>query len=444
MIVAHGIGGVKDLPIPGWLFLWAAAVVLVLSFLVFGLLWRRPVLEEQARGRALPRALANVFLSSWLDRLVGALSAGLLVVVFAAALLGSDSVLENIAPTFVYVVFWLGLVLLSVLFGDVWRVLNPWRAIARAVSWARRSLGIPWQPLTYPERLGRWPAAVLLFAFVALELTYSEPAAVRGLALAIALYSYVTWFGMACFGIEKWCERGEAFSVYFRFFARIAPLARRGSDLVLRAPLSGLARTDRVPGTLAFVAVMLGSVGFDGISRGIWWNDLNAEVEFGAGGTAAWLFRLAGLLGAICLVALAYATATFAAKRVVHAQRTLVGEFVLGLVPIALAYAIAHYLSLFVNQVQYAVPLASDPFGRGWDLFGTADVQPAPAALAPNTVWYLQVFVLVVGHVAGLAVAHDRALAIFKRTDDALRSQYPMLVLMVGYTVGGLYLLAQT
>ena len=444
MIVAHGIGGVKDLPIPGWLFLWAAGIVLVLSFLAFGVLWRRAVLEERSVGRAIARPLARALTSRVVEVVLGAISAGLLVVVFLAALVGEPSAAENIAPTFVYVVFWLGMVLLSFLLGNVWSVLNPWRAIARAVVWARTRARISWDTWPYPERLGRWPAAALLFAFVALELTYAEPADTRVLALAIAIYSYVTWLAMAAFGIDRWCERGEAFSVYFELLSRIAPLTRRGRDIVLRVPFSGLAGVERLPGTLAFVGVMLGSVAFDGISRGQWWVDLNLRTSFDWGENVGWLLRFGGLAGAILLVVAAYAGAAFMASRIVGSTRNLVHEFILSLVPIALVYAIAHYLSLFVNQIQYAWALASDPFGKDWDLFGTATFQPAVTTLAPNTVWYLQVAALVVGHVAGLAVAHDRALALFRRVEDALKSQYPMLALMVVYTVGGLYLLAQT
>lgn len=444
MIVAHGLGGVKDLPIPGWMFLWAAAVVLVLSFLAFGVLWRRAMLQEQADGRALPRGLTALLTSRAVEILLGAMSAGLLGVVFGAALFGADSIAENIAPTFVYVVFWLGLVVLSVLFGDVWRVLNPWRAVARAVSWLGRRLGVAWPTLSYPERLGRWPAVVLLLAFVALELTYSDPASPRALALAIAIYSYVTWFGMAAFGIETWSERGEAFTSYFGFLARIAPLARRGADIVYRLPLSGLAGAERTPGTIAFVAVMLGSVAYDGISRGRWWFDLTSRVEFESGEWLAWLLRLGGLFSAIALVALAYLTATRIAARIVRSPRSLAPEFVLSLVPIALVYAIAHYFSFFTNEILLAWPLASDPFGKGWNLLGGADSQPPLTTMAPNTVWYVQLAALVTGHVAGLAVAHDRGMAIFRQAADALRSQYPLLVLMVLYTVGGLYLLAQT
>lgn len=434
----------KDLPIPGWLFLWAAGVVLVLSFLAFGVLWRRPMLEQKSVGRAIWSTFGRALTSRFLEAVVGAVSAGLLVVVFLAALIGEPSVAENIAPTFVYIVFWLGMVLLSVLLGNVWSVLNPWRAIARGIAWAGRTTGISWEPWSYPERLGRWPAVVLLFAFVALELTYVTPADPRALALAIAIYSYITWFAMAAVGIDKWCQRGEAFSVYFGLISRIAPFARRNREVVVRLPFSGLAGVDRQPGTLVFLAVMLGSVAFDGISRGRWWVDLNLRTAFESGENVAWLLRLGGLAGAVLLVLGAYSVATLLSARIVGSRRNLVHEFTLSLVPIALVYAIAHYLSLFVNQVQYAWALASDPFGKDWDLFGTATFQPALTTLAPNTVWYLQVVALVAGHVAGLAVAHDRALALFRRVEDALRSQYPMLALMVLYTVGGLYLLAQT
>jgi len=113
------------------------------------------------------------------------------------------------------------------------------------------------------------------------------------------------------------------------------------------------------------------------------------------------------------------------------------------LVPIALVYAVAHYFSLFVIQGQFVAPLLSDPLGRGWDIFGTAGVQPNLGVLGPNTIWYVQAASLVLGHVAGLAVAHDRAVAIFRDRGDALRSQYAMLALMVVYTVGGLWLLSR-
>ena len=194
---------------------------------------------------------------------------------------------------------------------------------------------------------------------------------------------------------------------------------------------------------------MLGSVGFDGFSRSPFWQNLRARVEepyiLDAPGTAdvlTTLLALGGLLAAVLVVALAYRTATTIAERMVKSDRSLLAEFLPGLVPIALVYVVAHYFTLLLVQGQYALPLASDPFGYGWDLFGTVDYAPNIAPLSPNTVWYVQVGALVAGHVAGLAVAHDRAVTILDER-DALRSQYAMLGLMVVYTVAGLWLLSR-
>ncbi len=382
--------------------------------------------------------------------MVGALSAGLLALTFLTALIGEPSSAQNLSPTFVYVIFWLGLVPVQVLLGNVWSVLNPWLAVANTVAWVWRKLGQEWTPpLAYPERLGVWPAAVALLSFALLELAYAEPASPRALALAIAVYSYAMWFGMAAYGRQTWDEHGNGFTVYFGLLARIAPFGERDGRLVLRTPFSGLAGAEQTPGMLAFIAVMLGSVGFDGLSRAPFWQNLRADVEapyiIDAPRTAELLssgLALAGVLGCVLAVALAYLAATRVAERMVQSERKLGAEFLQSLVPIALVYAVAHYFTLLVIQGQYAWPLASDPFGFGWDVFGTFDYSPNIAPFSPNTVWYVQVGALVAGHVAGLAVAHDRAVSILPER-DALRSQYAMLALMVLYTVGGLWLLSR-
>ena len=374
----------------------------------------------------------------------------MLVLVFLTALIGEPSSAQNLAPTFVYIVFWLGIPLLQVLFGNVWSVLNPWLAIGNGFAWLWRLLGQEWTPpLDYPRRLGVWPGAVALALFAALELTYAEPASPRALALAVALYSYAMWFGMAAFGRRTWDENGNGFTVYFGLLARIAPFGEHDGRLVLRMPLSGLAGAERTPGMLAFVAVMLGSVGFDGLSRAPFWQNLSADLEgpyvVDAPRTAELLrtgLALAGLLGCILLVALAYLAATKIAERMIQSERPLAPEFIQSLVPIALVYAVAHYFTSFIITGQYIFSLASDPFGFGWDIFGTVTYSPNIAPLPPNIVWYVQVGALVAGHVAGLAVAHDRAVTILPPR-DALRSQYAMLGLMVLYTVGGMWLLSR-
>jgi hypothetical protein len=437
--LAHGIGGVRDLHVPTWLFFYSASIVLVASFIALAVLWRRPVLERAAGGRPLSEAFQRVLLSRWLRIAAGAFSSAIFVVVAAAALVGDDHVLQNIAPTFVWVVFWVGLVPFVVVFGNLWALLSPFRAIADAVAWTAGRLGIHWRPEPYPERLGRWPAAVLLLLFVSFELVYENPSDPRSLALGIYLYAAITWLGMFVFGREAWLYGGEAFNVYFGLLGRIAPFGLVDGRVVLRVPLSGLTRLDAVPGTLAFISVMLGSVGFDSVSRTSFWLDLQARL---GGELARTAVSFAGLVGTIVAVALAYLAAVAAARALTGYEGNLAGPFLGSLVPIALVYVLAHYFSLLLLQGQYLVPLVSDPFGRGWDLIGTAAFRPNLGLLTPNVVWYVQVAALVAGHVAGLAVAHDRAVGIFPSPQLALRSQYAMLALMVLYTVGGLKLLS--
>ena len=451
-LVAHGIGGVRDLPVPESFFFTAAAIVLVVSFVALGALWQRPLLERHEPGRRLPDALQAVLLSRVLRALLGAISIGLLALTLSTALFGTSLELLNFAPTFIYVIFWLGLPVLSVVLGDVWRVLSPWRAIADATVWVIEKTGSTARPLLDPtERFGRYPAALALLAFVALELAHPRPAYPRTLGVAVALYTYWALAGMAVFGRDTWTRSGEGFAVAFSLLARIAPFAVRDGRVVVRWPLTGLAGAEQVRGTLVFVAVMLGSTSFDGFARSSAWQNLLADVRTELADEPVWLIDLAttfvnigGLVAFVGAVVLTYFAAVEGTRRLVRAQRSLVPDFVLPLVPIAFAYLVAHYFSLFVIQGQFIYPLASDPFGKGWDLFGTVDYAPNLAVVSPETVWYVQVAALVAGHVAGLAIAHDRAVTVFERRGDALRSQYPMLGLMVLYTVGGLWLLSQS
>jgi hypothetical protein len=449
--LAHGIGGVRDLPVPESFFFSTAAIVLVVSFIALGALWRRPQLERRGRGTELPATFQAVLASRFVRVPIQAASVGLFLVVLLSALFGTQVELRNFAPTFVYVVFWLGLPLLSVLLGDVWRVLSPWSAIADAAVWTFERAGHEARPVyAYPQALGRYPAAVALFAFVVLELTHPRPAEPRTLAIAISLYTYWALAGMAVYGRDAWTRGGEGFAVMFNLLSRIAPFSTRDGRIVVRWPFTGLGGADPVPGTLVFVAVMLGSTSFDGFSRTSTWQNLLGDVRerlLGKSLTvidlATMAVNVAGLALLVGAVVLVYVIAVEAARRLVRAPRSLVPDFVLSLVPIAFGYLLAHYFSLFVLQGQFIFFLSSDPLGRGWDLFGTVGFVPNLGLLSPNLIWYVQVGALVVGHVAGLAVAHDRAVALFESRADALRSQYPMLALMVLFTVGGLWILSQ-
>ena len=288
-----------------------------------------------------------------------------------------------------------------------------------------------------------------MFAFVALELAHPQPAYPRTLGIAAALYSYWAIAGMAVYGRDTWTRGGEGFAVAFELLSRIAPLGVRDESIVVRWPFTGLAGAERVRGTLVFVAVMLGSTSFDGFGRTSEWQDLLGWVReqfFDSSqrvvDLATTFTNLLGLSLFVGIVVVTYLAAAYAIRWLVHVRRSLVPDFLLPLVPISFAYLVAHYFSLFLIQGQFIITLASDPFGGGRDILGTSDFAPNLAIVSPETIWYVQVVSLTVGHVAGLAIAHDRAVSLFPDRRDALRSQYPMLGLMVLYTVGGLWLLS--
>jgi hypothetical protein len=452
--LAHaGLGGVRDPVLPDWLMYYAAALVLILSFVALGVLWRRPLLEGRDQGRPLGERWQRFLLWVGWRVLFGVVGVGLLVLVWLAALIGEPDAGNNIAPTFVWVIFWTGLVPVVVVFGNLWSILSPWRAVADAVAWVWQKAGRSWEPAAqYPERLGRWPAAVILLAFATLELAYPRSLEPRTLALAIVVYSWLTWAGMLLFGRRTWLENGEAFNVYFGLLALISPFAVQEREdrrvVVVRPPLAGLTSRQDQPGTVAFVSVMLGSVAFDGLSRTTWWRDrlydLQADYIVNSPRTSdliAMGFNFLGLVLGVLFVATIFLLAVRAAQAVSGSRDRLTSVFVASLVPIALAYTIAHYFTQLVNQGQAAIPLASDPFGKGWDLFGTSDFQLS-FFNSPNAIWYTQVAVLVIGHVLGLALAHDRAVAIWGSARTAVRTQYAMLALMVLYTCTGLWLLS--
>ena len=450
---AHGLGGLTNLPIPGWMFLVGGATVLVVSFLGLAVLWPEPRLSPPDAGRPMPRAMQRVILSRAPEIALRVVGVVLFVAVWSAAAFGSSRAFLNLAPTFVYVVFWVGLGVTVVLFGDVWASLDPWRTIGDVVAWAGRRLGMRPRARTYPDTLGVLPAVVLLLAFVSLELVYDDPANPRVLAAAILVYSVTTWTGAAVFGRDEWRRNGDGFAVYFSLLSKLALVGTRvregGREAVFRRPLAPLTTVDHRRGIVMFLAVMLGSVAFDGFSGSSAWQDLMLDIQIRLG-NGAWVdealmgVTLVALIGTIALFGLAFTVAVREARKIAGPTVGDAGVFVYSLIPIAFVYSIAHYLTYLLVQGQSALQLVSDPYGRGWDLFGTAGFEPKLDVLTPNQTWYAQLVVLVLGHVAALVVAHDRAVAIAPTPRVALRTQYATLTLMVVYTVGGMWILTLT
>ena len=427
---AHGIGVRGDLPLPLWMVSYGAGGVLVLSFVALGALWPEPRLDTLNRGRALATPLDVTATGvEWLLRITGLV---VVAVVWTAGLTGPSSPVENVAPYAIYVIFWVGGLAISGLIGNVWHALSPFETVARLGSRGREA-DVD-EPL---EVVGVWPAAVLLLAFAWLELVYPNPADPRVLAQAIGVYAAIMVMGAAWWG-RRWVRSAEAFGVIFRIVAAMAPFHRDDEGrLRVRPPLVGLTDLDVVPGTPAVILVALGTTTFDGVTRQAFWEELTGSRT----GWALVPYATVGLLVTVAVVAGLYIWAmSEAAARTERSTSDLVDAFVHSLVPIALAYVVAHYFSLFVFEGQRFAALASDPLGRGWDLFGTADWEVDFRAVSTTAIAWVQAGSIVVGHLAGVVLAHDRAVAMFP-DKTATTSQYALLVAMVAYTVGGLILL---
>ena len=450
---AHALAGRQDLPIPAWLFAWGASIVLIVSFVALSVAWRKPRFED-VRWRPFGAGLSGA-LSSWpVQALCGLLGVFLLGVAVYAGLRGTEASDRNFALTFLFVTCWLGFPVFSALLGDVFRPFNPWRAVGRVAGAGFRTIAAqPPAHLAYPQWLGRWPAAIGLLAFVWLEVVFGggfpDPHTV---AVAALFYSGYTLAMMALFGTEEWCERGEVFSVYFGMFSQLGWFGVEDGRLGRRRPLAAATRWATLPGSAAVVIASIATTSFDGGSEGGFKGAIESTfdrlVDAGFELTAA--LRLADtvfMLLCLAAVALVYLFG-------IRGMRTVPGApslarlrtgFAHTLIPIALAYLIAHYFSLFVfqEQAQFGY-LLSDPLGTTTtDLFGTAASGIDYTVLGANAIWYVQVGALVVGHVLGLTLAHDRALAYWPDYRDASRSQYWMLAVMVTFTCFGLYLLSK-
>lgn len=432
--MAHGIGGRVDLPVPRWLFVFGAASVLVVSFAMLGALWREPRLLATRRVVE-PTWWRAILSSTFLGWVVRVLALGAFVVVTWASVL-PRAASQTIGPVVVLIWFWVGLAFLQGLLGDWWATLSPFDTLGRLASLDYRD-GRP--PRDYPERIGLWPAAFGLFAFTWIELV--DPFADRPgtLGILIVVYTLAQVAGMATFGRGRWLSSAEAFAVHLGLIARMAPVARDDAGRVyLRAPFVGLAGVEARPGLAAVVLVGLGTTTFDGLSRSSWWFGLTGGLTGGARIAAG----TAGLVAVVLLVAGAYLLAMrAAAARGDLGWRAAAARFAPTLVPIVFAYLIAHYFSYLFIEGQLGIARISDPFGRGWDLFGTASRSVDLTLLSPQAIWYVQVAAIVIGHVAGVVLSHDLALRLFPPR-EAVRTQYALLAVMVTFTAVGLLILS--
>jgi hypothetical protein len=430
LVPLHGIGGRGDLPVPLWLAIYSAGAAVAVSFFALGAFCSRPRFEV-TRGKSLEfvSRIVDARQMRWLLKLVGLLALAFLL---GSAWFGSSSPALNPAPTWLYVWIWVGIIPLSLVCGPIWRLANPLRTIAglvRRTSYRR-----------LPEGITYWPAVAGLAGFLWLELAYPDGSEPLVVAIFVTVYAVVNVAAGIVYG-PAWFGSGDTFEVYADVLARLSPLVR-GADgrLVLRNPLAGLTGTPQEPGIVGLLCLLLGSTGFDGISRWSAWMRLTGEL----GRTQHIVVHTLGLLVAVAIVSVLFVLAarTTGAARVrpgVVGRAGLPGAFVHSLVPIAIGYAVAHYFSFAMFQGQEGVLLATDPFGRGWDLLGVRGARIDYTLLGTGVIAGVQIGAIVLGHVLGVVSAHDRAAELLRRR-QLRRAQYPMLAAMVALTAGGIAL----
>lgn len=446
--VAHGVGDRYDLPAPLAHFLIGATATVALSFVVTALVAGGAA--PLARGRGLVVSLGSVARGlRGLARLVGV---ALLVLVVWAGLAGDPHPVRNIAPTLVWVGWWVGLSFVVAFVGNVWPAVDPWRTIYGAADGvARRVAGqhltFGW---TYPRRLGMWPAVFLLLAFAWCELVATQ-ASVPGHVATLALgWTALTLAGMVCVGADTWQSRADPFARYFAALGRFAPLAVEPGGKWLRIRPLGRGLLDPVPpvpGGAAFVIAMLATVLFDGLLGTRAWRLFDGALD--ASGARAFdregtLLATIGLVGVWLALLAAYAMAWRLTARLVGADAAVAlgPRVALTLVPIAVAYHVAHNLGYVLVRGQELIPLASDPLGRGWDLFGTAGWTPNVGLVGARVEWYVALGAVVAGHVMSIWLAHRLMLHVVPEPRRAALASSPLTALMVAYTALSLWVIA--
>jgi hypothetical protein len=452
LVSAHAFGTLYNLPVPFWLYMYGGAATIVVSFLIIAYFFKRTNQTFSYPSKDLSGVAFINFLTGRLFLKILKVT-GLLLFFLAviSGFVGVDNPRLNVNMTLFWVIFVLGFTYSVAILGNVWTIVNPWKTIVEGIEAlvGKKMEGF----LVYPKALSFYPALVFYFLFIWIELFGQTTP--RSLSLVLAIYSVTTLFGIVVFGKSAWLKHAEFFSVFFGLIAKISPFEYRGKKVYLRPPFVGLliGKAEHFS-LLLFILFMLSSTAFDGFRSTIQWiillrGLLVPPADFVFGNNTFLPSQIAGVVGlplTLFIFLYVYLLLLALAKAIAKSKLSL-GElalrFAYSLVPIAFVYNVAHYYTLMLTEGQNMIRLTSDPFGYGWNLFSTAAYKTNYSVFDANFVWHFQVAVILIGHIAGVYLAHVIALGVFPSRKRAFVSQLPLLVLMIVYTMAGFWILAQ-
>lgn len=445
---AHAFGTQYTLPIPFYLYFYGSAIALIVSFIIIGFFFNQTKKDlSYPKIDISHKVFEKTIFSEWFVFLVKVWSFSLFILTVITGLFGVNNFEFNFNMTFFWVIFLLGMTYATAIFGNIYAVFNPWNSCIEFLEyiWNGKIKGF----LPYPKKLGYYPALIFYFLLVWFELVgVTTP---HKLAVILLSYTAIIFLGVFVFGKQAWFEKAELFSVFFSLLGNISPLVYQAKKLYLRPPFVGLLSEITTSfSLLLFILFMLASTAFDGFRETTSWGNFSSFLShalkpiFG-NSVSSFIDTVCLLLSPFLFLAI-YIAALLIMKIFVKSTlslKSLAYKFAFSLIPIALVYNISHYYTLLVIQGQDIIRLASDPFGFNWNLLHTNNFTPNISILNTQLIWQTEVAFLLGGHIVAVYLSHMIALHVYPSHKKAVASQFPMLFLMVIYTVLGLWILSQ-
>jgi hypothetical protein len=482
---SHGFGETYDLPIPLAYYLIGAGMTVAVSFVAISLFIRHKQLSQSYPHLNLRRyiwfqIIFDNFITVSILKFTTVL---LLFLVIITGLFGNQDPLLNISPTLVWIMWWVGISFISVLIGNIWAVINPLKSVFEFWEWVYAKL-IPGANLSFNIPFDRstrlLPAIVLFLCFAWVENVAPHSSTPRAIANMTMIYSAITLMGMLIFGKYQWLMYGDPFSIFFGLLSRLSPteIRVRNQDMCnncwncntenhcvdcyicfsqsnaveinLRPYATGLTpRYGVSTSKTVFILIMLSTVTFDGFSETTLWSTIinNLYPQFSIFGSQGLIVAdTVGLFMFPIIFIGIFITACYVMKITsgnAYSTLRLSQIFAQTLLAIAISYHMAHFFSYLMIQGQLIIRLISDPFGYGWDLFGTSDYQINIGIINARIAWLTSIGLIVFGHIVAVFVSHLESIRTFGNHRQALMSQLPMVCLMITYTVFSLWIIAQ-